>query len=119
MNQSVSKIFGIGLSHTGTHSFNKALNILGFDILHYPIDEVTNRELKHGHYKLSILENCDGITDITVVPYYAQLESLFPGSKFILTVRDKDAWLKSMKTLLEEKDDDKTKPDYELKIKIR
>ena len=36
------------------------------------------------------------ITDITVAPYYAQLDQLHPGSKFILTTREKNAWLASM-----------------------
>ena len=92
------KIFGIGLSRTGTKSLTKALNSLGFNILHYPIDEVTYNELQEGNYKLSILEDCDGITDLTIVSYYAQLDSLFPHSRFILTIRNKEDWLISMKS---------------------
>jgi hypothetical protein len=113
------KIFGIGLSRTGTKSLTKALNSLGFNIIHYPIDEVTHKQLQAGNYKLSILDNCDGITDLTVVPYYAQLDSLFPNSKFILTIRNKEDWLASMKNHWAEKVDDKTKPEYELKMNIR
>jgi hypothetical protein len=42
------------------------------------------------------LKDFDGITDITVTPFYAQLDKLFPDSKFILTVRDKESWLRSL-----------------------
>ena len=30
-----------------------------------------------------------------MAPFYAQLDRAFPGSKFILTVREKEAWLRS------------------------
>jgi hypothetical protein len=90
------KIFGIGLSRTGTKSLTLALNMLGFKITHYPDDEITLKELMAGKYNFSLLKDFDGITDITVAPYYAQLDKLFPESKFILTIRDKDSWLKSV-----------------------
>lgn len=87
------KVFGIGLSRTGTKSLTNALNRLGFRISHFPIDEVTLRELTIGKYNLSLLDHYDGITDVTVAPFYAQLDTIYPGSKFILTMRDKEAWL--------------------------
>jgi hypothetical protein len=91
-----SKIFGIGLSRTGTKSLTRALNMLGFKVAHYPDDEITLKELMAGKYNFSLLKDFDGITDITVAPYYAQLDKLFPDSKFILTVRDKESWLRSV-----------------------
>ncbi|MBN36011.1 MAG: hypothetical protein CMM46_14790 [Rhodospirillaceae bacterium] len=89
------KVFGIGLSRTGTRSLTKALQILGFDTIHYPADEDTYAELAYGQCELSVLRDYDGLTDITTVPYYQQLDKIYPGSKFILTVRDKEGWLKS------------------------
>jgi hypothetical protein len=91
-----SKIFGIGLSRTGTKSLTLALNMLGFRVAHYPDDEITLKELRAGKYNFSLLKDFDGITDITVAPYYAQLDKLFPDSKFILTIRDKESWLRSV-----------------------
>ncbi|WP_265266519.1 sulfotransferase family protein [Spirulina subsalsa] len=90
------KIFGLGLSRTGTKSLTSALHILGFKVIHYPEDETTLRELTEGNYKFSLLDHFDGITDITVSAFYPQLDQLFPGSKFILTVRDKESWLTSL-----------------------
>ena len=89
------KVFGLGLSRTGTRSLTSALQILGLDLVHYPIDEDTYSELANGQYDLSILKHHDGLTDITASPYFAQFDKAYPGSKFILTVREKQSWLKS------------------------
>jgi hypothetical protein len=92
------KVFGVGLSRTGTRSLTAALQVLGFDTVHYPVDEDTFRELAYGQYDLTILKDHDGLTDITTVPYYQQLDHAFPGSKFVLTVRDEVSWLRSCQT---------------------
>ena len=89
------KVFGLGLSKTGTSSLTEALNLLGIPSVHYPHDERTLEELRAGLYRLSILERFQGATDISVAPFYAQLDRAFPGSRFVLTVREKEAWLRS------------------------
>ena len=89
------KIFGLGLSKTGTSSLGDALNELGLPTIHYPFDHHTYDELRKGIYNLSILNQYRGIVDIPVAPYYAQLDAAYPGSKFILTVRDVESWLRS------------------------
>ena len=93
----INKVFGIGLSRTATHSLNEALNILGYNVIHYPTDEKTYNELAFGNYNLSILEEYDGITDITVAPFYAQLDDMYPNSIFILTIRNVNDWHRSLK----------------------
>jgi hypothetical protein len=90
------KIFGIGLSRTGTMSLTKALTTLGIKTRHYPNDKTTQNELKAGNYDLSVLREVQALTDIPVSPYYAQLDRLFPQSKFILTTRPTDSWLQSI-----------------------
>jgi hypothetical protein len=89
------KVFGLGLSKTGTSSLGDALNLLGYRTVHFPYDDATYRELRGGNYHLSILRTLDGIVDIPVAPYYAQLDAAWPGSKFVLTVRALDPWLRS------------------------
>lgn len=91
-----AKVFGIGLSRTGTRSLTKALQILGYNVEHYPDDDDTYTELSNGQCDLSILAVLDGLTDIGTVPFYRQFDELYPGSKFILTVRsDTVGWLQS------------------------
>ena len=89
------KVFGLGLSKTGTSSLTEALNLVGIRSVHYPFDERTLEELKAGCYRLSILEEYQGIMDLPVAPFYAQLDRVYPGSKFILTVRERASWLRS------------------------
>jgi hypothetical protein len=96
MTHAEGKIFGIGLSRTGTLSLASALGLLGFEARHYPDDPVTQAELKHGRYRLSVLETVDALLDIPVAPYFAQLDTAFPGSRFILTTRPTEPWLLSV-----------------------
>lgn len=91
-----TKVFGIGLSKTGTSSLDGALNDLGISSIHYPHDPATYRELTHGIYQLSVLERYQGVTDIPVAPFYPQLDAAYPDAKFILTVRDPDKWYRSV-----------------------
>ena len=93
--ESGAKVFGIGLSRTGTTSLTDALNLLGVRTIHYPNDDQTFSELARGDYRLSVLHEYQGVTDTPVAPFYAQLDRAWPGSKFILTVREKAQWLQS------------------------
>jgi Sulfotransferase domain len=76
------KIFGIGLSRTGTKSLNTALSILGYDSFHWPLS-------------MKELERHEAVTDITVSSRFKALDAKFPESKFIYTVREIDSWLLS------------------------
>jgi hypothetical protein len=83
------KVFGVGLSRTGTLSLNEALKHLGYSSLHFP-------------GSLADISKYDAATDTPVAAYFEQLDAQYPGSKFILTVRDELSWLASVKWLLEE-----------------
>lgn len=92
------KVFGLGLSKTGLSSLGEALNLVGVKTAQYPHDETTYKELRAGDYRLSILEHYEGAVDLSVAPFYAQLDTLYPKSKFVLTVREREAWLRSIET---------------------
>ena len=92
------KIFGIGLNKTGTTSLTFALNELGMKLVRCPDDRTILKELMVGNYKLSILNEFDGITAVVAAPFFAQWDLMYPESKFILTVRDKESWLNSIET---------------------
>jgi Sulfotransferase domain len=94
--KSATKLFGIGLSRTGTVSLTKALLQLGINAKHYPNDTATQEELKRGYYSLSILEEVQALLDIPVAPYYAQFDQVYSEAKFILTTRPTESWLASM-----------------------
>jgi hypothetical protein len=90
------KIFGIGLSRTGTLSLATALGMLGIPSRHYPDDRRTQYQLRKGDYHLSILDHYQALTDIPVAPFFRELDHAFPGSRFVLTTRDTDDWLRSV-----------------------
>lgn len=90
------KVFGIGLSRTGTKSLTIALTVLGYKIIHYPLSEKFFHELLTGNGDFSLLKNYDGITDIPIIPAYKQLQRRYPDAKFILTVRDIEEWIAAL-----------------------
>lgn len=77
----MNKVFGIGLSKTGTKTLAQALLILGYKVFHSP--------------NAWDIYTYDGGTDTSVAVRYQELDKLFPDSKFILTVRNLEGWLKS------------------------
>ncbi|MEM6955819.1 MAG: sulfotransferase family protein [Myxococcota bacterium] len=89
------KVFGLGLSRTGTRSLTAALHALGIHTVHYPVDATTLADLERGDGHFRLLEHFDGLTDITTVPHFEAIDRAYPGSKFILTTRPEDAWLDS------------------------
>jgi hypothetical protein len=90
-------IFHVGLPKTGTMSLTKSLRMLGFSVEQYPWDQRTVDQLKMGDYKLDLLNKTDAITDLPSSCFYKEFDREFPGSKFILTIRDKNQWMDSCK----------------------
>lgn len=90
------KIFGIGLSKTGTTSLAGALEILGYHTRDYP--GLTSYEPgKLTSIDADVLEQHEALTDTPIPSFYRELDQHYPGAKFVLTVRDMDAWLLSCK----------------------
>jgi hypothetical protein len=87
------KVIGVGLGRTGTASLCEALNQLGIKTKHFS-GHLTLEELLSGSGHLAILNDYQGIANGTASPY-RQIDQVYPGSKFILTVREKDSWLES------------------------
>lgn len=89
------KVFGIGLSRTGTRSLTAALHVLGWDTVHYPTDAASLEAMARGDGDFPLLRHYDGLTDITTVPFVHELDARYPGSKFVLTTREPEGWLRS------------------------
>lgn len=84
------KLFGIGLSKTGTTTLAVALTALDITAIHW-----------RNPLTRSLISDCDlpkfdGFTDITVAERFEQLYSRFPNSKFVYTTRPLESWLASM-----------------------
>ena len=92
------KIFGIGANRTGTTSLTEALKILGFrstsDWSHH---QEMAKLLIRNRFDFPFLEEIDCIADLPIPSIYPELDREFPGSKFILTLRDVQSWLVSQR----------------------
>ncbi len=82
-----NKIFGIGLSRTGTTSLGVALLYLGIRTAHYVTDDQTYRQAR-------------ALLDTPVFVDFEKLDKQYPGSRFIYTQRDPDAWVDSFRDKL-------------------
>ncbi len=94
------KIFGIGLSRTGTSSLTTLLRAgFGLNIHHWPdprtfcMERFATDPTYLNEYNNTII---DGITDIQAAITYKQLDKIYPYAKFILTTRDENLWLNSI-----------------------
>ena len=95
-----TRIFGIGMHKTATTSLHKAFQILGFDSLHWGKGEAPLiwEEVNAAGRSLT-LERFYSACDMPIPLLYQQLDKAYPGSKFILTIRDEQKWLRSVEKL--------------------
>lgn len=92
-----TRIFGIGLHKTGTASLHKAFKILGYDAWHWTSAHAAKaiwQEMQTG--RSPVLERWHALCDLPLPLLYQDLDRAYPGSKFILTVRDEPEWLSSV-----------------------
>jgi len=87
------KVFGIGLSRTGTTSLTMALDGLGIDSAHW-----------ENPFTREILSDVDfplfgACTDISVAHVFETLFFAYPNARFIMTTRPFEPWLASIRKL--------------------
>ena len=100
-----TKVFGLGVQKTGTSSLRSAYRILGLSTGSWmsgrfsKVDEAETLELalQEAHAK-------DACANNPWPKYYKELLETFPDAKFILTVRDENAWVKSCQRYFEERE---------------
>lgn len=81
------KIFAIGFNKCGTTSLHSLFQSLGLSSYH------GTRWRKHQEIRLFLFYDC--FSDGSPSGELAKLDELFPGSKFILQVRELDSWIYS------------------------
>ena len=100
------KVFGLGLNKTGTSSLHRAFELLGYRSLHFggmETHELVSRAIDEGKPILSHLNpEPDAVCDVLLLNYYFFLADIqYPGSKFVLTLRDLNDWLDSRRRHVE------------------
>jgi hypothetical protein len=95
-----TRVFGIGMHKTATSSLHKAFQILGFDSFHWGMGEAPLIwDEMNAAGKSKTLERWYALCDLPIPLLYQQLDKGYPGSKFILTIRNEAGWLKSVERL--------------------
>lgn len=92
-----TKVFGIGFHKTGTTSLARALYILGYNVTGY--FGVHDPDIARTVYDQaqSRARRYDAVQDTPWPVLYKELDQWFPGSKFILTIRAPEPWMRSVK----------------------
>ena len=91
------KVFGIGFHKTGTSSLGEALRLLGYT----PIANFTPKllpSIQSGDFG-AVKRFCEPFQAFEDNPWpliYRELDEMFPGSKFVLTLRPTESWISSL-----------------------
>ena len=90
-----TKVFCIGFHKTGTKSLGEALGILGYRVT--GPNGVKDPSVADNVWAMAqdLVERYDAFQDNPWPILYRELDERYPGSKFVLTQRDTQAWLKS------------------------
>ena len=97
----MGKIFGIGWAKTGTTTLGSCLKILGCKHQSQRLDLVKDLALGDFRRILALAQINDSFDDWPWLLLYRELDRFFPGSRFILTVREPVSWLKSYRHMLD------------------
>ena len=94
------KVFGIGRNKTGTTSLEAALVSLGYRVAPTREGECLFDDWTQGRFA-AVKRLCKSYDAFQDIPFsfpgsYEILDQMFPGSKFVLTVRDLDKWFQSL-----------------------
>lgn len=92
------KVFCIGFQKTGTTSLHAALTALGYKTAAVVGRDWTADRLRQEGARLCIetAKDFDAAQDMPWPIFFRELDAAYPGSKFILTVRDAEAWFASI-----------------------
>jgi hypothetical protein len=105
-----TKVFGIGWAKTGVTTLGRCLRDLGYryhgqrlDL----VDDLAAGDSASGDWTsadlsriLAVAAAHDAFTDWPWILLYRQLDEAFPGSRFVLTLRDPARWLKSYRSMI-------------------
>lgn len=93
-----TRIFGIGMHKTGSTSLHHAFEILGFNSWHWSSAHYAKAIWAEmtAFEKSTSLEHFYALCDLPIAILFKQLDRAYPNSRFILTLRDEEDWLRSV-----------------------
>lgn len=91
-----NKVIGIGFHKTGTSTLEVILSKLGYNVLGVRKDLAPNLFNNDIESVLKVTEEYDAFQDNPWPLLYKELDTKYPNSKFILTIRDEKKWINSV-----------------------
>lgn len=115
---STLKIFGVGLSFSGSNKLVRFFSHLGLRVL--PFDVQATAYLPHaGNYSWEgVYDDVDVVLDLPVALYYNQLLEAYPQALFIATSRDVHLWFDLISEYLKTHESLFTPADFPLNIRM-
>jgi hypothetical protein len=92
----MSKIFGIGFHKTGTTTLDTAFQLLGYNACPVRTDLAKSLVKDDFEPTFEVVRQFDAFQDNPWPIIFKELDAAFPGSKFIMTYRADEKWLKSI-----------------------
>jgi hypothetical protein len=96
----MQKVFGIGWAKTGTKTLGACFKQLGYKHQSRRLDLVLDISKGDITKAISLAQKKESFEDWPWIILYKELDRYFPNSKFILTIREKNNWIRSYRNLL-------------------
>ena len=96
----MNKVFGIGWARTGTTTLGQCFQVLGYDHQSQDLSLVPDLGRNDLSRILALAARKETFDDWPWIILYQQLVLAFPGSRFVLTKRKSENWLRSYKAIL-------------------
>jgi hypothetical protein len=97
----MNKVFGIGWAKTGTTTLGKCFEILGYNHQPQRLDLAANLTTGDLSEIMKIAERKDTFEDWPWLLLFKEFDQAFPGSRFVLTQRTPERWIKSYLNMLQ------------------
>ncbi len=94
------KVFGIGWAKTGTTTLGHCFKILGYKHQSQRLDLVQDIKEEDLRRIREVAAQKESFEDWPWILLFRELDEMFPGSKFVLTVRDPERWVRSYTNML-------------------
>jgi hypothetical protein len=94
------KIFGIGWAKTGTTTLGRCLELLGYSHIGQRLDLVPRLETGDLATIVAVAAEADAFEDWPWPLVFRELDAAFPESRFVLTTRAPDRWIRSYLNML-------------------
>jgi hypothetical protein len=99
----MSKIFGIGWAKTGTTTLGHCFRTLGFNHQSQDLSLVDGIPKGDLSRIMALAQQKETFEDWPWIILYKELDEAFPNSRFVLTVRDTEKWVRSYTNMLANK----------------